>query len=151
MISSLGRRIGSSLLLLVSVGFLLTVGCMDPDEYKPEEPPEKIEPPDGPSVLLPVQDTLFRCEYYCLVMLTWTHVDGAEGYEFQVDRDSTFSMSFPYQGFYPPYTFSAFCYPPITTYYFRVRAYSDAWTWYTDWSDTRRFHLMPVQDDTIFR
>ncbi len=137
-------------LVFVVTVFLAVAGCMDPDEYKPEGPPEKTDPPDGPSVLLPAQDASWRCEYYYPVTLNWTGVDGAQGYEFQVNTDSTFSSAFPFQGFFPPYTFYAVCFPPITTYYFRVRAYSDAWTWYTDWSDTRRFHLMPVQDDTIF-
>lgn len=136
--------------VIMSIVLILAIGCMDPDEYKPEEPPEKTEPPDGPGVLLPEQDALWRCEYYHTVILDWTDVDNAQGYEFQVDRDSTFTASFPYQGFFPPYVFTAVCFPPITTYYFRVRAYSDAWTWYTNWSDVRRFHLVPVQDDTIF-
>ncbi|UCD04642.1 MAG: hypothetical protein JSV98_05850 [candidate division WOR-3 bacterium] len=136
--------------VIISVLVILAIGCMDPDEYKPEEPPEKTDPPEGPSVLLPLQDTLFRCEYYRTVLFDWTGVDSAQGYEFQIDRDSTFTTAFPYQGFFPPYSFEAFCFPPVTTYYFRVRAYSDLWTWYTDWSDTRRFHLISVQDDTIF-
>ncbi len=136
--------------VIMSIVLILAIGCMDPDEYKPEEPPEKTEPPDGPGVLLPEQDALWHCEYYHTVILDWTDVDNAQGYEFQVDRDSTFTASFPYQGFFPPYVFTAVCFPPITTYYFRVRAYSDAWTWYTNWSDVRRFHLVPVQDDTIF-
>ena len=143
-------RVRSFTVTVLPIVFLLAVSCMDPDEYKPEGPPEKTDPPEGPSVLLPAQDTLFRCEYYRSVLLNWTGVEGAQGYEFQVDRDSTFSASFPYQGFFPPYSFQAFCFPPITTYYFRVRAYSEAWIWYTDWSDTRRFHLASVQDDTIF-
>jgi len=136
---------------LITTAFLFVcMGCMDPNEYKPEDPPQKIDPPEGPSALLPVQDALFRSEYYCQVMLDWTEVDGAQAYEFQVDTDSNFTYSYPWQGYYPPTIYSAVCFPPITTYYFRVRAYSDEWTWYTDWSDIVRFHVMPVEDDTIF-
>jgi hypothetical protein len=130
--------------------FLASFGCMDPGQYEPEEPPVKTDPPAGPSVILPEQDTLFRCEYSVAVALDWTAVDGAEGYEYQVNTDSSFAASFPYQVTNPPTAFHASCYPPITTYFFRVRAHSSAWTWYTDWSGLRRFHLMPVEDDTIF-
>lgn len=137
-------------LAIVAISVIACFGCMDPDEYKPEDPPLKTDPPAGPSALLPEQDALFRCEYYCQVMFDWTQVDGAQGYEYQVDSDSTFTGSYPYQGQWPPVIHSAVCFPPITTYYFRVRAYSDAWTWYTDWSETRRFHVMPVEDDTLF-
>lgn len=140
-----------SISLVVTTAILMVIlACMDPDEYKPEDPPQKIDPPEGPSALLPVQDALFRAEYYCEVMLDWTGVDGAQGYEYQVDRDSTFTGSYPYQGEWPPVVHSAVCFPPITTYYFRVRAYSDAWTWYTNWSEVIRFHVMPVEDDTLF-
>jgi hypothetical protein len=133
----------------ISIALLANFSCMDPNEYKPEDPPQKIDPPEAPSVLLPVQDTLFRCEYSRWVTLDWTAVDGAEGYEFGVDTDSGFASSLLYQGYFPPTSFSAVCFPPITTYFFRVRAYSDAWTWYTEWSELRRFHVMPVEDDTI--
>ncbi len=137
-------------LFIIAIALVFCIACMDPDEYKPDDPPQKIDPPEGPSALLPVQDALFRSEYYCQVTLDWTEVDGAQAYEFQVDTDSTFTYSYPWQGYYPPTIYSAVCFPPVTTYYFRVRAYSDAWTWYTDWSDARRFHVMPVEDDTIF-
>lgn len=136
--------------VFIAIALMASFRCMDPNEYKPEDPPQKIDPPEGPSALLPVQDTLFRCEYHCWVTLDWTEVDSAEGYEFQVDTDSSFAASYPYQGQFPPTSFFATCFPPVTTYFFRVRAYSDAWTWYTDWSEVRKFHLMPVEDDTIF-
>lgn len=137
------------LILLAAIWVASLGGCMDPFEYDPGGPPVKTDPPAGPGALLPVQDALFRCEYYAVVVLDWTFVTGAQGYEFQVSTDSTFALSYPYQGQYPPVQFYARCIPPITTYHFRVRAYSDAWTWYTDWSEIRTFHVMPVQDDTI--
>jgi hypothetical protein len=138
------------LVICLSVAVLALVNCMDPGEYEPEEPPQKTDPPGPPSAVLPLQDTVFRSEYSHWVTLDWTSVDSAEGYEFQVCNDSTFYAAFPYQGQFPPFSFCAMCYPPLTTYYFRVRAYSDAWIWYTDWSNIRRFHLIPVEDDTIF-
>lgn len=137
-------------LSFLAFAFLVSSGCMDPGQYEPEEPPVKTDPPEGPSVLLPAQDALFRSLYDRWVTLAWTVVEGAEGYEFQVDRDSSFAASFPYQYSGDTTAYNAYCYPPITTYFFRVRAHSSAWTWYTDWSELRRFHLMPVEDDTIF-
>lgn len=135
--------------LLMSV-FLANVGCMDPGQYEPEEPPVKTDPPAGPVVLLPEQDTVFRSLYSVAVDLDWTEVEDAEGYEYQVDTDSSFVASYPYQCLGHSAAYYAHCFPPITTYFFRVRAFSSAWTWYTDWSDMRRFHLIPVEDDTIF-
>jgi hypothetical protein len=138
------------LMAFIVIAIVASFSCMDPNDYKPDDPPQKIDPPEGPSALLPEQDTVFRSEYSHWVTFDWTEVDSAQGYEFQVCTDSTFYGAFPYQGQIPPVSFCAMCFPPITTYFFRVRAYSDAWTWYTDWSNVRRFHLIPVEDDTIF-
>jgi hypothetical protein len=133
------------ILRLIPLLIIFHFACTDLSEYEPEGPPQKADPPEGPSVLLPTQDTIFFCVHYCWVPLDWTQVNGAWAYEFQVSMDSSFMGSFPYQGQYPPTEVSTILFGPGTTYYFRVRAYSDLWIWYTDWSDVRRFYLMPVE------
>lgn len=142
----------SKLYVFFFLAFLILTSlyCMDPGQYEPEEPPVKTDPPEAPSVLLPVQDALFRSQYSITVTLAWTEVEDAEGYEYQVDSDSSFASSFPHLCGNDTTGYYAYCIPPITTYFLRVRAHSSAWTWYTDWSDLRRFHIMPVEDDTIF-
>lgn len=128
---------------------LASYGCMDPSQYEPEGPPVKADPPEGPTVLQPAQDVIFRIRYQELVHLAWTAVDGAQGYEYQVDTDPSFVGSFPYLTASTDTSYYAHSYPPITTYFFRVRAHSSAWIWYTDYSEPRRFHVMPIEDDTI--
>jgi hypothetical protein len=138
---------------LFSVTFILLLffihsGCMDPTEYKPDEPPEKSEPPDPPIILLPESDTVFRCYQNHVVVCDWTLIEGAQAYEMQIDTISNFSSSYPH-GASPPTPVLLSVYPPMTTYFLRARAYSSSWIWYTDWSDTRRFYLIPTSDTII--
>ena len=133
-----------TILLFMPLLIIFHFACTDLSEYEPEGPPQKVDPPEGPHALLPAQDTMFYCEHYYWVTLDWTLVNGARAYEFQVSMDSSFTGSCPYQGQYPPTDVSTTLYGSPTTYYFRVRAYSDLWTWYTDWSEVRRFHLMAI-------
>lgn len=142
-----GRLIVSVVLLLIS--FSVLISCMDPGDYEPEGPPEKPEPPGPPVMLTPTQDAEFHCREYAWVQFDWTPVEGAQDYEIQYDTSASFTYAFPYPA-YPPASFSLIFYAPMTTYYARVRAYSSAWTWYTEWSDPRRFYLLPSSGDTIF-
>ena len=128
--------------------FFINFGCMDPDEYKPDEPPEKLEPPEAPNILLPEPDAEFRSYDHCLVQFDWSPVEGAQEYEIEIDTTSTFSHTWP-EACWPPTAVLLPFYPPKTTYFFRVRAYSSSWIWYTDWSESRRFYLLPVGSDTV--
>ena len=130
--------------------FLIQCGCMDPHEYEPEEPPEKPEPPEAPTILRPESDEEFRSQDKRSVPLNWSPVEGKEYYEIEIDTTAGFTYSHPHDVYAPPTSVYLLCYPPRTTYYFRVRAYSSAWIWYTDWSETRRFYLIPVSADTVF-
>jgi len=137
-------------LILVLLALLAVVVCMDPSEYKPEDPPQKIDPPEAPHMLLPEADDEYRCMNTCWVSFDWSYVEGAEGYEIQISADSTFANAFPYPAYGSSALHELIFYAPRITYYCRVHAHSSAWTWYTAWSETRRFHLLPVTGDTIY-
>ena len=146
-----------SQLLLISLKwtffvFLLLAGivCMDPSEYEPEDPPQKVDPPEAPLMLLPEPDDEYRCMNTCWVSFDWSYVEGAQGYEIQISPDSTFMNAFPYPAYGSGALHELTFHAPRITYYCRVHAYSSEWTWYTAWSETRRFHLLPVAGDTIF-
>jgi len=141
----LGRLFSLTFILFL---FFINFGCMDPNEYKPEEPPEKLEPPEAPTVLLPEPDAVFRSKDQCLVQFDWSHV-GGQGYEYEIDTTPDFIYDYPHTTS-PPIAVLLTFYPPQTTYFFRVRAYSSSWIWYTDWSEPRRFYLLPVSTDTVF-
>lgn len=144
-------RVGHRRNLLFFILFLCCgiFGCMDSDEYKPDDPPF-VDPPDPPIILLPEPDAELRSKEYRWVQCDWTHVEGAQSYEMQIDTTSDLGYSWAFAAS-PGVTIRLDFYPPVTTYYFRVRAYSSAWTWYTAWSETRRFYLLPVSGDTTFR
>jgi hypothetical protein len=134
---------------LYSITFLfcMILGCMDSGEYRGDDPPF-IDPPDPPIILLPEPDAEFRSRGYCWVLCDWTHVEGVQSYEMQIDTTPDLSYTWAYSATAGNPIRLDF-YPPVTSYYFRIRAYSNAWTWYTAWSDTRRFYLLPVSGDTM--
>lgn len=147
--TKMNRRL-KQLFSLTSILFLFFIhfGCMDPDELKPDEPPEKIEPPEPPIILLPEPDTAFRCHRSRLIQCDWSLVEGAQSHQIQIDTSSSFSYSYP-QGATPPTSVRLYVYPPMTTYYLRVRSNSSSWIWHTDWSETRRFYLISTSDTFI--
>ena len=72
---SLGR---SYLIYSLLLTIVINYGCVDPDEYAPENPP-LLPPPDPPQVLLPLPDTtLYTHSALENVLYDWTIVNGAE-------------------------------------------------------------------------
>lgn len=128
--------------------FFIHFGCMNPEELEPDEPPEKIEPPEPPNVLLPEPEAEFRSYDHRWVQFDWSHVEGAQVYEIEIDTAPDFSHAWPEEASPPTEVRLAF-YPPKTTYFFRVRAYNSSWIWYTYWSESRRFYLLPVGSDSV--
>jgi len=126
------------LLFLLSFVFL-NLECKNPEEYEPGDPSQP--PPSAPDILLPLSDTTFYGTVYP-VIFDWTSIDGAERYEIELDTNSFFSAGSLYTTYSHPFTIQCIRYhSPKTTYFFRIRGGSSLWTYYTDWSEIRVFHI----------
>ncbi len=135
---------GLSIVNLISI-FLLAfiassdVGCKSPEEYKPKFD-SLMPPPDPPTLLAPPNDTGIVAYIPIDLTFDYTAVDGAEFYELEVSSDSTFASS---EKFQCDYDSLATTWNSYGKYYWRVRASSHIWTWYTEWSDVWHFRVWP--------
>jgi len=135
-----------TLLLIVGLAMFtnLQTGCKDPDEYAPH-PDSLISPPAAPQLLNPPHDTgwvYVPAQGPVIVNFEWTSVQGAEYYELHVYADTTYTDPVTYKVSYNA-VIIAFLPRPV---YWRVRASSSRWTWYTDWSEIRYFRVWwPVE------
>ncbi|UCD19516.1 MAG: hypothetical protein JSU64_08955 [candidate division WOR-3 bacterium] len=131
----------SHLIHLLLLTIVINYGCLDPDEYRPEDPP-LLPPPDPPHLLLPPADTtIYTLSESENVLFDWTIVDGAEIYEIQTDTTLSWSDPAIRLAENPPLNIALYRYDVIATYYVRIRAGSARWTSYTDWSESRRFFI----------
>jgi hypothetical protein len=120
-------------------------GCKNPEEYNPDdslieppEPPQPISPPEGTSyVWTPQVGSIFHLDF------EWSTVTGAQRYELEIDTDSSFDNAAVYSTSYTSIQAELY---EIDTYFWHVRAYSSAWTYYTEWSDIRTFRIAPPID-----
>lgn len=127
--------------LLVLTFFLLSFNltCKDPEDFKPVD--SLLPPPSPPEVLLPHPDTIFNGDIYP-VLFDWTDIEGAERYEIETDTTPFFSTALSYSAPSPPLTIPCIRYHfPETKYYYRIRAVSTLWIYYTAWTETRFFYL----------
>jgi hypothetical protein len=117
----------------------ITLQCHNPDEWKPGDP--QGPPPDPPKLYLPQSDTSFSGGSVIDVVFDWEALAQATIYEVQTDTLTTFSTGSITSTTTPRATIGLRRTKYRQYYYGRVRAGSPAWTWYTDWSETRRFIL----------
>ena len=117
----------------------LNQGCKDPGEYEPGD--SLISPPAPPQLIAPPDSTLFSISPDPAdIYFEWTPVTGAEFYDIEFSTDSTFDTTYGYI-----LTYKASSYWTIISFYllgdifWRVRAYSQLWTWYTNWSEIGYF------------
>lgn len=127
----------SGTVIVVAISFQ----CGPPLEFKPQHD-SLIEPPLPPRILKPFPDTTFYICGLFAVEFDWKVIDDAESYEIQICSDSLFTTE--------PTTFNREQ-PPINIYqyrsgrnFYRLRAKSSHWTFYTDWSGTRFFDIVYV-------
>ena len=131
-------------IFLVLLGMYVQPGCKDPDEFEPPE--DSLVPPgEPPQPIAPISGFVYMWVYEnlpfeVLVEFEWTAVDQAESYQWEYIIDT-----------FPPIiqnygnnsctllirnTIGRFC-----NHYWRIRAGSSAWTWFTDWSEQWYFEL----------
>ncbi|MGB3342187.1 MAG: hypothetical protein WBB37_11970, partial [bacterium] len=127
-------------LYVLSFAVYVQPSCKDPDEFKPPED-TLVPPPDPPQLVSPIAGFVIMFEtvpvdsYY---ELKWTTIEQASGYQVEYTIDT-----------FPP--FIKTCAANVCTlwvsdttnricrHYWRVRASSLAWTWFTEWSE--QWHL----------
>jgi len=127
--------------LLVFTFFLVSFNstCKDPEEFEPVD--SLLPPPSPPEILLPLPETLFNGNIFP-VLFDWTEVEGAERYDIEIDTTPFFSTASSYSAPSPPHTIACRRYHfPETIYFYRIRAVSTLWIYYTEWIETRFFYL----------
>jgi hypothetical protein len=131
-------------LCVVVSGLYVQPGCKNPDEYEPPE--DSLVPPgELPQPTDPVNGFVYMWAYEyqpfeISVEFEWTDVEQAESYQLEYTIDT-----------FPPIimdcesnlytllirdTTGRFC-----NHYWRVRALSSAWEWFTEWSEQWYFEL----------
>ena len=124
---------------LVPVALLSLLACRDQNSYLPFDP-TKPEPPAPPVLVHPAYG--WMCDDYRYpqnVSFGWQAVPGAQFYEMQVNDDSLFPGTRPFWRVYQ--TSAVYSFQTYGVRYWRIRAASNGWNNYTDWSSPFRFSL----------
>ena len=136
----------TTLLLLLIVLLHIYPGCKDPGEYEPEVD-SLIDPPEPVRLIYPPDDTGYvktTAQPILEIDFIWNAIIDAEYYEFQMSSESTFNDSYT-----TTYTmaYNTLNITGISTgnHFWRVRASSPCWTWFTDWSEIRFFRVWQVR------
>jgi hypothetical protein len=135
------------LLCLLTALYIIIMqpGCQDPHDFEP--PPDTLVPPPNtvPELIFPPYDTAFiygqdghgwDTIHVCCI---WYIVPGAQYYDIEVARDTSFSEPETYR---TSANSNTFVLSGTGIFYWHVRAGSDYWTWYTEWSDIWQFYLL---------
>lgn len=140
------KTILKTLLLIVGLAMFssLQTGCKDPDEYAPYQD-SLISPPAAPQLLNPPDDTgwvYIEALGPVIVDFEWTPIQDAEHYDLYLYADTTYTDPVTYKVSDNAVTIA---FLPRRVYW-RVRASSSRWTWFTDWSEIRYFRVWwPVE------
>jgi len=119
--------------------FYINYGCKDPNEYKPPEDTLQL-PPGPPTLIYPPHDTVIWYEdpFPHTVILRWSNVEGAEFYHLQYAADSSMSLGSIMRA---DNNYYELIFYDNATVYWRARAASSQWQWYTNWSEIRRLSV----------
>lgn len=126
--------------LIIILLFFITssnIRCKSPEEYKPKFD-SLMPPPDPPTLIAPPNDTGIVAFVPIDLTFEYSLVENAEFYEIEVSSDSTFNSYDKFQCNHTSYTTT---WDSYGKFYWRVRAASHIWTWYTDWSNIWHFQV----------
>jgi len=130
------------LLIFIIILFIINTGCKDPNEFEPDVD-SLVDPPGPVSLVYPPDDTGYVKTLINPTLdidFLWNAILETEYYEFQMSRESTFidTLTRVYKIPYNTLNISG-----ISTgdHFWRVRASSPHWTWFTDWSEVRFFRV----------
>ncbi len=128
---------------LLLAGLLALLACKDPFDFAPGDP-SKPDPPDPPVLLYPPDGERIDdwSGFNIDVEMGWERVAGAMGYQLEAYFDSVpdpANLVILEDGIYG--TSVTVTFPVHHWYYWRVRAVSSSWNWYTDWSELHSFLL----------
>jgi hypothetical protein len=115
-------------------------GCENPETYDPydslidpPEPPQPLAPPESASyVWTPQVGSVYHLDF------EWSEITEAQNYELEIAINLSFDDAAVYRTNCTSVEAELYY---IATYYWHVRAWSSAWTYYTEWSDTRTFRI----------
>ena len=132
------------LLLVLFFAIKTPQGCQDPHDF--ETPPDTmVSPPNMvPELISPPNDTgiIYKQDGHgadtIWVLYIWDIVPQAQYYDLEISRDTSFNEVDAYRCAANSQTVVL---EGAGWFYWRVRAGSDYWTWYTDWSDVWRIRL----------
>jgi len=123
----------------------LNSGCKSPEEYEP--PPDSlIPPPEAPELIRPPDDTSYwfgqagQSWDFVVVVFEWTSVSDAQFYELEIATTPNFGTSVIYDIKVSSTKTTVLFYNPVNCYW-HVRAESNQWTWFTDWSEIRYLRI----------
>jgi hypothetical protein len=118
---------------------LCLLACRDPNSYQPFDPTNP-DPPAPPVLTYPANGWMSDDYAYPQnVSFAWKAVPGSQFYELQIQTDSLFPS--PHPGLRVYQTSLVYSLQRFGLYYWRVRAVSNDWNNYTDWSDPLHFTL----------
>jgi len=126
---------------------LFAAGCKDPFGFGPPDP-KKTPPPAAPVQTQPRDgEFIDNYEYPQDVEMKWRPVTGARYYQVEAYTSQSAQPEALYRFADNIYSTSVdLSFGRYGWYWWRVRAYSPNWTWYTDWSPLSSF-LLPNPAD----
>lgn len=123
------------------------VNCRDPHDFEPDQD-TLLDPPAAPQLLEPDENYVYMAttwpSFYVYVNFSWAEVSGAEEYTLELAIDTFAPAQYPLVE--NQWTLLIMNASHLGNYWWRVRAYSALWKFYTEWSETGHFEARRQPD-----